>query len=317
MCGISGIRKFSEIPTEAVEDLWSNIDDRGKHACGVAWLWNDADKPQVFKQKGSSSQAVKQGIFQNKVGKLWDWCMFHARFTTQGSVDNNFNNHPIVRDGIILTHNGVITNDYKPFFEFGQSRQGQVDTESLNVALRYGGVKWLCENMQGSFSIAWVDTQKSTSEINLLTNGNNPLVIGRTKDGDIVWASCERHLLHLDIKKWFRATPFKKYTITEDGFISSEWILENSDKWADTSDKHYFGGQTHPHIKRVSSRRVSVPKNIKRKVNTQWKKKKPKKIQKSLETLAHPHIQKAAEKLTIQFGGTWEFCATKNEWRQI
>ena len=70
MCGISGIKKLSKISNQEVEKLWANIDDRGRHACGVAWQWKDADKPQVFKQKGASTKAVEQGIFKKKVGKI-------------------------------------------------------------------------------------------------------------------------------------------------------------------------------------------------------------------------------------------------------
>ena len=309
MCGISGIKKLSKISNQEVEKVWANIEDRGRHACGVAWQWKDADKPQVFKQKGASTKAVEQGIFKKKVGKLWDWCMFHARFTTQGSVDNNFNNHPIVRDGIILTHNGWIVNDDLPFTEFGKSRIGEVDTECINVGLRYGGVEWVCKNLEGPFSLAWVDTQVSTTQINLLTNGRNPLVIGRTKGGDVVWASCERHLLHLDIAKWFRAIPYKKYTIHEDGFISSEFVYENQNIWADTSDKHYYGGQTHPHKKTPRSRPLKMKKKAKKKKAT------VKTLTNQLE-LVHPSIKEASKHLSNIFGGRWTYDATNNEWRE-
>jgi len=236
--------------------------------------------------------------------------MFHARFTTQGSTKNNFNNHPIVRDGIILTHNGVITNDDLPFQEFGKSRIGEVDTESLNVALRYGGIEWLCENLLGAYSIAWVDTTKSNQDIHLLTNGNNPLVIGRTVNGNVVWASCPRHFDHLDLESMFRAKPFKQYTIKSDGFIESKWILTQMDKWADTSDRNYYGGAIQP--KSIS--RTVTP--LKMKGSNKIKVVKPRQLTLPLIS-SHPKMKEAKEKLENLFGGTWEFCATQNEWREI
>ena len=62
MCGISGIRKINKMDSELVGQLWSTIDDRGQHAAGCAWMWTDADKPQVWSGEGSSTEAVENGI---------------------------------------------------------------------------------------------------------------------------------------------------------------------------------------------------------------------------------------------------------------
>ena len=154
------------------------------------------------------------------------YCLLHTRFTTQGSIQNNGNNHPVVRDGIILTHNGVI-QDRPVYRHFDVTPIHQVDTEAIIVGLRHSNPTWVAENIQGSMSIAWVDCTKSTSIVNLMTNGRNPLVIARLRNGDIVYASCEYHLEEFDISHSFNAVPFKVYKIdSETGIIRSEFISD-------------------------------------------------------------------------------------------
>ena len=57
----------------------------------------------------------------------------HCRWPTQGSPENNLNNHPQVVGNIIGVHNGVINNDHELFASFSKviDRQAEVDTEII------------------------------------------------------------------------------------------------------------------------------------------------------------------------------------------
>lgn len=227
MCGIGGIYlpegvSFTPALRESLKDTWGALTDRGTHASGFSWSWLDSDKTHAWKAPMSALEALDCDVFK-RAGLLVRSMLLHTRYTTQGSTKNNGNNHPVLRDSITLTHNGVIWNDYEVFSHFGVERLHEVDTESLIVALRYGGVEWLCENVGGSFSLAWVDDTVSTQTVNLLTNGRNPLVIGRTVEGAIVWASGLHHLETFTLESHFHALPFKHYTLNPSGVISSEW----------------------------------------------------------------------------------------------
>lgn len=231
MCGIAGIYAGSNpVNLEEVEAVWEAISDRGNHAAGFAFRWVDSDTDVVWKKAVSSKVAVKERVFSKKVGGNLSYALLHTRFTTQGSTANNGNNHPIVGHDIILTHNGVISNDDSVFSELGVERLHQVDTECINAGLRHRNTQWVTENIAGSMSIAWVDVTQNQQEVHLITNGRNPLVIGRTVEGHVVWAS---NLYHLEdsfnLKSSFNAVPYKQYTISQginEPKIESQFVSE-------------------------------------------------------------------------------------------
>lgn len=228
MCGIGGIYSSNgNIKTEDIETLFLNIESRGIDACGISYLWNDADKPIISK----APIRAKSFIFKNgikKIGNKMDWIMLHTRLTTQGSKQNNFNNHPVVRNNIILTHNGVLWNDDEIFNKLKTKRIGEVDTEALLVALNVKGLQYLAEHVEGSISIAWTTKNDKVgyNTMNWFTNGGNPLVIGRLKDKSIVWASLPEHFNGLDVVEYFWANPFKHYWTNGDGIIHSKFISD-------------------------------------------------------------------------------------------
>jgi len=231
MCAIGGYYSVSGRPTpvRAIKSLWKAMEARGTHAAGLAVGWTDSDKPMSFKAAKRAGQMLKV-VNKYAKGDNTQYVMLHTRFTTQGSVKNNGNNHPITNHGITLTHNGVLYNDDEIFNcvkkDFGVKRVNEVDTEAINAALCCYTPQWTLENIDGSMSIAWVDDRESTGTVNLATNGENPLVIGRTKSNDIVWASTKQILEKSDfvLKEVFHATPFKVYTITPDGIIRSRYV---------------------------------------------------------------------------------------------
>jgi len=193
MCGIGGFYSTTggSAPVESIEALWKALEGRGTHAAGFALNWRDSDEPIVRKKACRASKMTGELRRLCGSGDNTHYVMLHTRYTTQGSTDNNANNHPVVRDGIVLTHNGVLHNDDEVFAILDLERTAQVDTEAINASLRHLGTQWTVENVEGSMSIAWVDTQESTKTVHLMTNGNNPLVIARLTSGDIVWASTE------------------------------------------------------------------------------------------------------------------------------
>lgn len=232
MCGIAGI-----IPTTGIMDydrlkqlyrLFLAIEDRGGHACGIAHRNIDWG---ICVEKGAYNPSdISFAKFCEMVTLDSSWVLMHTRYTTQGSVMNNNNNHPIDHHNHIVTHNGVLWNDDSVFNYWGNDiRRAEVDSEAINAALQYGGVEWLTENVEGSYSLAWVD-RSSSNLVQLLTNGRNPLVIGRLTDKSVVWASNLYHLQDAfgdDLENSFNATPYKIYRIyVNDMIIRSEFCAE-------------------------------------------------------------------------------------------
>tara|TARA_R110000751_G_scaffold307152_1_gene427509 strand:+ start:7148 stop:8170 length:1023 start_codon:yes stop_codon:yes gene_type:complete len=228
MCGIGGYYNVSggDTPLSDIRSLWEGLETRGTHAAGLCVGWMGADGPIVKKAAKTASKCSE--MLSLAQGNNTQYVLLHTRFTTQGSVKNNGNNHPVVGHGITLIHNGVLSNDSNIFKRLNINPLHDVDTEAINAALSAKSPKWMVENISGSMSIAWVDTQKSPDAVHLLTNGKNPLVIGRTSSGDIVWASTKTHLeqsgfCFKDGSMW-DAIPFKQYTILKGGRIVSKMI---------------------------------------------------------------------------------------------
>jgi len=241
MCGIGGIYTSlgASMPVGEVKALWSLLEDRGTHAAGVSWAWENADQPVVFKAPRNASKMTDK--IDMVAGSNSIYAFFHTRFTTQGSTANNGNNHPVVSNDFIVTHNGVLRND-SWVFDFTQMPQSHdVDTEAINAGLRYGGVDWVADNVTGSMSIAWVDITQNHEVVNLFTNGGNPLVIARVNGHQVVWASTLEHIekAGFEVESSFNATPYKHYTISRDSLgavlVESRYC---SDKMADA----YVGG---------------------------------------------------------------------------
>ena len=230
MCGIGGIftaNNNSVLPQ--LEALFEAISDRGRHACGFAFRWNNSDSDIVWKKAISSVDAVAQGILTKKIGSNLKYALLHTRYTTQGSTANNGNNHPIVAHDMIVTHNGVINNDDLIFRELGVRRINQVDTECINALLRHDSTKGMIQKIFGSASVAWVDTTQNQQIVNLITNGRNPLVIARMVEGHVVWASNLYHIedAGFNIKDSFNAIPYKHYQISQgsnEPMIQSEFV---------------------------------------------------------------------------------------------
>jgi len=66
----------------------------------------------------------------------------HARTPTQGSADNNYNNHPVVVDNIVGVHNGGVW-DRQIYTNFTKlKRIAEVDTEAIFQLVKYFADRW-------------------------------------------------------------------------------------------------------------------------------------------------------------------------------
>ena len=229
MCGIGGFYNCTggSTPMKALKSLWRGLEARGMHASGFAVGWVECDSPIVVKRPGRVNPLMhKLGQFASNTNT--QYVLLHTRYTTQGSVENNDNNHPVTAHGMVVTHNGVLWNDRQTLLDLAVDPVAEVDTEAINAGLRYRTPGWVLDEVNGSMSVAWVDAEKSPDTVHLMTNGDNPLVIARTTKGDVVWCSTKSILdkskFKIDEDKWFHATPFKVYTITPDGIIRSEVV---------------------------------------------------------------------------------------------
>ena len=165
MCGIFGFmtakEAFSIRESRGMADrLFCLSESRGKESAGLAVLWQDSilvckqavkasrmihsqAYRSVFDQLGRNSSPNGQRKGKSKTPLL---LMGHSRLVTNGSQTIYDNNQPVIRDGLIGIHNGIIVNDQKLWQNFPElERHYDVDTEVILALIRH------FHNQTGSF----------------------------------------------------------------------------------------------------------------------------------------------------------------------
>lgn len=153
MCGIFGLvadRNSGLTPSLfrlTANELFKLSESRGKESAGVALVSNGS--VYVYKQPTAASRMIhsheyKQrieskirgnGLFENKESYA---LVGHSRLVTNGTQENHDNNQPVVTNGIIGVHNGIIVNDREIWERFPDlKRQFDVDTEVILSLMRH------------------------------------------------------------------------------------------------------------------------------------------------------------------------------------
>lgn len=181
MCAIFGVLDYKGKLTAAqrlrmVRSLGTAAEIRGTDATGIAFFQRDrlciqkAPKP-AHKMKYRIPAEVQ-------------YIMGHTRMTTQGSANQNQNNHPFAGQAgsqkFALAHNGVLTNDWDLHFA-EKLPKTNVETDSF-VAVQliekqkevsFESIKLMAEKVQGSFTFTILDQENNLHFV----KGENPLTI--------------------------------------------------------------------------------------------------------------------------------------------
>lgn len=147
MCSILGIGLFNNHKLRD-DDTLMGIFSRlikegevgGRRASGVSIMRDK--KAHVLRRPLGASQLVateeylkfmEDNIDTNNTENALRSIVGHCRAPTQGSPQNNLNNHPIVAGNIIGVHNGIIGNDHTLFTQFEKiiKRSAEVDSEII------------------------------------------------------------------------------------------------------------------------------------------------------------------------------------------
>ena len=155
MCGIFGVvaGSSSELNSKnfssAVEDLLYLSESRGKEAAGVALMLDD--ELQVIKVPNSASTLIKSSdykrlfdakgpIFSKRGNGSADKPLIaigHSRLVTNGSEIEHNNNQPVLKDGMVGIHNGIVVNDAELWEQNPEmERSLEVDTEVILGLIR-------------------------------------------------------------------------------------------------------------------------------------------------------------------------------------
>jgi len=149
MCGIFGVvlaeganKSLKSGAMGWMNELFLESQSRGKEAAGLAF--EDGAKIGVYKAAVPAGEmirsrnyrsVVKQAIAETNGHNIA--LIGHSRLVTDGSREDNLNNQPVVRDGIVGVHNGIIVNHNQLWRDHGDmDRRTQVDSEILLALVR-------------------------------------------------------------------------------------------------------------------------------------------------------------------------------------
>lgn len=196
MCGITAICRAdgrSSIP-DAREFMLAAalaIESRGPDAVGFGWGEVGTGHPWYWKHEGKASDVARYAPLPVGMRAV----IGHTRWATHGDPRVNDNNHPVVAPGLVLVHNGVLSNHEALFKDLGVEPTAEVDSEALAVLLAYGSGVFgasepaeLLERVRGNAAIAWLDAD-TPDVLHLARLQGRPMTLGWTKRGDLVMSS--------------------------------------------------------------------------------------------------------------------------------
>jgi len=248
MCGIFGIiaKKGSPYSPKLLEAVVRKVallsQSRGKDSSGFCIRNEESRKFYVLKGDIPISDLLRKKAFGTHItnsmsftkGKLNNcFCTIgHARLVTNGTQLNPENNQPVIKDGIIGIHNGIIVNNSELWDRHSQlKRKYEIDTEVMlslaRMHIDQGQLtsKALIEAIKSIFgTVATVLLFDDRNEFIMATNNGALYILNNNRD--ILCFASERYIL----EKLIESNDFKEQI--EPGFIiqqvrpNSGWHLD-------------------------------------------------------------------------------------------
>jgi asparagine synthetase B (glutamine-hydrolysing) len=223
MCGILGVIARGGAPYDratlqaALEILATCAQSRGKDSSGVTIRDESAGSLSVFKGDVPLGVLYHSGPVRSRINDALAaygnghrqslQVMGHSRLVTNGSQLEFGNNQPVVKDGIVGIHNGIVVNDHDLWIRHGAlHRNNEIDTEVLLALIR----KNLSSGHSLPAAVALTDAEiKGTFSVALLFDDlavlalatNNGSLYALTDQRDILFFASEQFPLKLVLKR--------------------------------------------------------------------------------------------------------------------
>lgn len=233
MCGIFGLlvkedpNLKTRLVTESINHLFKLSESRGKEASGVA-VFSD-NLIRVLKLPLPASQLIHTEDYQklftgfSKKDVLSPLAIIgHTRLATDGAETFKGNNQPVIKDGIIIVHNGIVVNDGALWKRFPSlKRKYEVDTEIIPSLIRKfyrekkdltRAVKKTFDLVEGSVSIA---AFFNDFHYLLLATNTGSLYVCKDKRVNICLFASESYILKKILQQRWLQNIFTKSSISQ------------------------------------------------------------------------------------------------------
>jgi glucosamine--fructose-6-phosphate aminotransferase (isomerizing) len=215
MCGIFGLiqKEHTAKTGKAFRDLFILSESRGKEAAGFAI--KRQGNISVFKTPFSASNLISGKVFRNEIGRLKkdETVPFigigHSRLVTDGYEQYDINNQPVVKNGMVVIHNGIIVNKLELWKIYNEeNRISELDSELIPTIIEnkmkagksFGkAIGVLFNEIYGMTNFALLSDYYSN--LVLATNNGSIYYINDLENGFFVFAS-ERFILEQLLRKY-------------------------------------------------------------------------------------------------------------------
>ena len=214
MCGIFGlINKNKEYNAGRIfKSLCLLSESRGKEASGFAVLNNSMIN--VYKTPFPAGEMVKGKVFRKEIlnrdrnFRENFTAIGHSRLVTNGYEQYDINNQPVIKNGYVVIHNGIIVNQADLWRKYGSTTKvSELDSELIPVIIDHHikqsgepgrAIGILFSEIYGMSNIAILSS--GYNNLFLATNNGSLYYIDDSINGFFVFAS-ERYILQSIIKK--------------------------------------------------------------------------------------------------------------------
>lgn len=269
MCGIFGIiAKESNYKTEKLmsifEDLAKLSQVRGKDSSGFACRFESDQEIKVLKGPVSIEELLKTNEYKDLKTKIFTKenkntenifsVLGHSRLVTNGTQLEECNNQPVIKDGIVGVHNGIIVNDDDMWKKHNEiKREFGIDTEIIFALIRKfidlgNSVVNSCimatSELFGTISMGFM--LNDYEEFVLFTNNGSLYTL--TNNKDIFLFSSEKNILVKLIKKYAgilskkafiqQVSPNSGIIINYYNFYGQEFNIQEINKTDIQNEKH-------------------------------------------------------------------------------
>jgi len=227
MCGIFGITVNKNAPYTDVQirsmviDLAKLSEARGKDSSGFAFR-NEVDRSiNVLRASLPISSLIRKkavieelninlnNVYGRKSGRTNNIfsVIGHARLVTNGTQLKDENNQPVVKDGLVGVHNGIIVNVDELWEKISNyQKKYEIDTEVLLSLFRYFdetcnsfdlSISRTLHEINGTVATGFFIDNKN--EMVLATNNGSLYILSNFKD--ILLFASEKHILNSVLRK--------------------------------------------------------------------------------------------------------------------
>ena len=213
MCGIfgfSGNISATSKEIKVLKNLFLLSETRGKEACGMAI--DNTKEISYIKTPTTASEFIKNEKFkknlQSELQEGFNTIIGHSRLVTNGYEQDNNNNQPIIKNGIVAIHNGIIVNQNELWDSIGrESKKSELDTELIPTIIADNiknglplieSIKSFYEKIEGVANIALLFEDRK--ELILATNNGSLYYMINENKNLFIFAS-EKQILAKICKK--------------------------------------------------------------------------------------------------------------------